>query len=134
MPLRWCVGDIQPRGGWGIGSEADRRSKLRFPIALVVRYAGRMPPVVGAGRTVNLSSSGALIASQQGMSVGARIELFVVWPILLNGTTPLQFVAVGRVVRSGSSVFALSFERHEFRIGKKQPESASNDKGCREVG
>ena len=83
---------------------------------------------------MNFSSSGALIASQSGMSVGAQIELFVDWPILRNGTTPLRLVAVGKVVRSDASVFALSFERYEFRTGKKQRESVSNDKGYREVG
>jgi hypothetical protein len=128
------VGDVQPRRGWGLGGEAERRSKVRFPITLGVRFVGRMPPVVGAGRTINLSSSGALIASQQEMSLGARIELFVVWPILLDGKTPLQFVAVGQVVRSDASVFALSFGRHEFRTGKKQPESVSDDKGRCKVG
>jgi hypothetical protein len=90
--------------------------------------------MVGAGQTVNLSSSGALVANQQPISLGARIELFVDWPIMLNGTIPLQFVAVGKVLRSDAGVFALSFKRYDFRTARKQPESVSENEGYREVG
>ncbi len=83
---------------------------------------------------MNLSSSGALITSQQAISLGAQIELFVDWPILLDGTTPLQLVAGGRVVRADANFFALSFERYELRPAKKQAESVFEDKDRREAG
>ena len=125
MALRWRVGDIQPRrsGDRDRGGEAERRSKMRFPIALMVRFVARKPPMGGTGYTVNLSSSGALIASQQLMSVGARIELSVDWPVMLDGATALQLVAIGQVVRSDADTFALSLRRCEFRTTKKQPKS-----------
>ena len=88
--------------------------------------------MVGVGRTVNLSSAGALVASQQPIRVGARIELFVDWPIRPSGTT-LQLFAVGNVVRSDAGVFALSFRRCEFRTARKQPEPVKKE-GHREVG
>jgi hypothetical protein len=125
------VHDIQQQNGWHLSRERERRSKARFPIALGVRYVGRVDPAVGAGVTRNVSSSGALIMSQRAISLGAQIELFVDWPILLDGTTPLQLVAAGHVVRSDAGVFALSFERYEFRLAKKKPESVSEDKGHR---
>jgi len=82
---------------------------------------------------VNLSSSGALVVDQHRMKVGQRIELFVNWPIKLDGTA-LQLVAVGKVVRSYAGVFALSFARYEFRTARNQAESVSKTKGQREVG
>jgi hypothetical protein len=106
---------------------------MRFPIGRGVRFVGHSPPMVGAGQTVNLSSSGALIASQQQMNVGARIELFVDWPVMLNGTTPLQFFAAASVVRSDAGAFALSLERHELRTMRKPPTRASEYGGHGEV-
>lgn len=105
--------------------EEERRPKIRLPIALGVRFITRRPPVFGAGRTVNLSSSGVLIASQYAMTVGAKIELFIDWPYRLNKTTPLQFVARGRVVRLDNGVFAVSLQHYEFRTMKKRPQSVS---------
>jgi len=113
--------------------EAERRPKIRFPIALGVRFITRRPRTVGTGQTVNLSSSGALIANQQRMRVGVRIELFVDWPIRLNETTALQFVARGRLVRSDADVFAVSLQRYEFRTMKKRPQSVSDSEGHDEV-
>ncbi len=114
---------------WHLGSEADRRSNLRFPLALDARFVERRTPVAGTGQTVNLSSSGALITSQHRIRVGVLVELFVDWPIRLDGTTPLQFVAIGRVVRSAPGAFALALQRHEFRTAKKRPQSAFGDEG-----
>jgi hypothetical protein len=108
-----------------IGAQVERRSKMRFPIALGVRFVAPMSLLAATGRTVNLSSSGALIAGQQQTSVGEQIHLFVDWPVMLNGATPLQLVAVGYVVRSDAGVFALSLERYEFRTTKKQPQFQS---------
>jgi hypothetical protein len=89
--------------------------------------------VAGTGQTVNLSSSGALIASEHRIELGAKIALFMDWPIMLNGTTPLQFVGRGRVVRSDADAFALSLEHHEFRIRKKRPQSVSDTESHGEV-
>ena len=122
------VDDIQPRAG-DMSGETERRSKMRFPITLGVRFVAPRWPFVGAGQTVNLSSKGALIASEQRVSVGERIELSVDWPAKLNGTTPLQFFAIARVLRSDAGAFALSLAQHEFRTMKKQPQSESDYEG-----
>lgn len=123
------MGDIQPRLSTVLGDEAERRSKLRFPLALGVCFVTRRPPLISAGQTVNLSSTGALIASQQRLRVGTKIELFVDWPIMLNGTMSLRFVARGRVKRSDSSIFAVSLQQYEFRTTKKRPQSVSDSEG-----
>lgn len=62
-----------------------------------------------------MSSGGVLVASQHPIIVGALVELSIEWPSLLDGRIPLQLIAIGRVLRGGTSHFAASFDRHEFR-------------------
>ena len=55
----------------------ERRSKSRFPLRLEVRYRilSGGPSLIGVGRTVNMSSRGLLIASEDAMRKNRRIEL-----------------------------------------------------------
>ena len=95
----------------------ERRSKARYPVQLTVRYrtVGRVQHVNGVGQTLNMSSGGLLVSAQHDISTGLRLEVNVEWPLLLNGTVPIQLVAHGKVVRSGSSMFAISFAQYQFR-------------------
>ena len=70
-----------------------------------------------------MSSGGLLIAAEQRTQVGAKIELNVEWPSLLDGTIPLQLVAVGRVVRCLESGFALAFTQYQFRTMSRKLQS-----------
>lgn len=96
---------------------AERREKFRYPLDLSVRF--RAPRArsdfSGLGVVVNLSSSGILVISGHDLSVGALVEMSIDWPALLEGRIPLQLFATGRVLRSETTGFAASFERHEFR-------------------
>jgi hypothetical protein len=100
--------------------QSERRIKFRYPLDLAVRfhYADTAAPVNGEGLAVNLSSGGALVASQRQMRVGSLVKLNIEWPFLLEGRIPLQLLAVGRVMRCGSTYFAVAFDRHEFRTMK----------------
>jgi len=92
----------------------ERRSKERFPLALNVRY--RTPAMVGTGHTVNVSSNGLLIASDEHIvEEGHFLKVSLEWPARLNGTTPLQLIVEGRVVRSVRAGFAVRMERYQFR-------------------
>jgi hypothetical protein len=99
----------------------ERRVKARYPLELNVRYhtLGRSNPVYGVGRTLNLSSNGALVASPDKMTEGVRLKLTIEWPSLLNGTTPLQLVTYGKVVRSSEDGFAVALETYQFRTMKR---------------
>jgi len=107
----------------------ERRSKMRYPVSLKVKYrtVGRSNRISGVGRTLNMSSGGLLIAADQRTEVGAKVELNVEWPSLLDGSIPLQLVAVGRVVRCLESGFALSFTQYQFRTMSRKLESLPND-------
>jgi hypothetical protein len=103
----------------------ERRSKIRYPVSLNVKYrtVGRSNRISGVGRTLNMSSGGLLIAADQHTQLGAKIELNVEWPSLLDGMIPLQLVAVGRVVRCLESSFALSFTQYQFRTMSRKLQS-----------
>lgn len=106
----------------------ERRFKARYPIELNVRYQtyGQAKPVSGVGRTVNFSSSGVLIAASERPADGDRLKLVVEWPSLLNGTTPLQLITFGRVVRSNESGFAVALEHYQFRTMKRTTSTLAN--------
>jgi hypothetical protein len=99
---------------------AERRLKFRYPIDLRVgfHYFSQGTRLYGAGNAVNISSGGILVESKHQIIEGALVEMSIEWPSLLHGRVPLQLVAVGRVLRRGTSQFAVSFERHEFRTMK----------------
>jgi c-di-GMP-binding flagellar brake protein YcgR len=110
-------------------SEAsDQRSHLRYPISLEVEYKllnrGHTKSR-GSGRTLNISSGGALIAISNQLALGARVEVIVDWPFLLDGIRPLKLVMRGRVVRSVGTSIAIRTEHRKFRAtsGSKQTTS-----------
>lgn len=95
----------------------ERRSRVRFPIELRVRYRtlGRGEPLAGVGRVVNVSSGGVLLAYQDEIRAGTPMELNIEWPSLLDGRVPLQLVMLGRVVRCELSGLAVALSRYSFR-------------------
>jgi hypothetical protein len=95
----------------------DRRMKSRYPLELNIRYQtmGTAAPVAGVGQTVNMSSSGMLVACTKSVPEGTRLKIFVEWPSLLNGTTPLQLITVGTVVRCSQTRLSIVFESYQFR-------------------
>ena len=100
----------------------ERRSRIRFPIALDARYAvlGRQD-MGGTGRTVNISSQGALIASARELSPGTSIRVVIEWPILLGSVRPLALHILGKVVRSDRDLLAVRFSHHKLRTQSKPP-------------
>ncbi len=72
---------------------------------------------------MNVSSHGFLIASDgQLVRAGNRLQVAMEWPSMLDGTTPLQLIAVCRVIRCQSEVFAVRLERYQFRTRKSKAE------------
>ena len=108
--------------------EEERRSKIRYAIDLEVRFskAKRTSRSYNVGHTLNISSSGLLIASPCVVTEGTALQLMIEWPYSLDGKIPLQLVATGFVVRSSASQFAVSFRSYQFRTmrPKSTPEKA----------
>jgi hypothetical protein len=99
------------------GGAADRRRTTRFPVCEELRYRvlHKSSPVSGIGKTLNIGSGGILFSTEQKLPLGRTVELSVNWPVRLDGTCPLKFVAIGRVVRADSQYAAVRIERYEFR-------------------
>jgi hypothetical protein len=76
--------------------------------------------LIGEGRTVNMSSRGLLIASEEAkVNAGARLQLTVDWPSLLHGITPLQLIVSCRVTRCLKEEFAVEMDQYQFRTKKR---------------
>lgn len=120
--LRRVVPLLEPRSArvinWPI--RAERRLKARYPLDLSVnyRYVYHGFRFSGAGRAVDLSSGGILVASHHQLIEYPLMELSIEWPFLLDGRVPLQLITIGRALPRGEFHFAVAFERHEFRTTK----------------
>ena len=106
----------------------ERRSKARYELTLAVSYSTlhKKNPDCGTGHTLNMSSGGVKIAAPNGFNLGQLVRINMEWPELLNGEIPLQFIAVGRIVRCDPFSFAIAFQHHEFRTVK--PPSSSKQR------
>ncbi len=100
----------------------ERRQKARYPLQLAVQYQtlDKKTPVSGVGRTTNFSSGGILIEAQHNVTEGSRLRVTIEWPSLLNGTTPLQLITTGRVVRCEETSLAVALERYQFRTMRRR--------------
>ena len=91
-----------------------RRNRVRFPVALPVRYSvdGR----TRSGVTANMSSSGVFIATREVLPVDRRIKLTIDWPAALDGRCPLCLAVLGRICRISRHGMGVAIEKHEFRL------------------
>jgi hypothetical protein len=108
----------------------DCRANRRYEISLELRWKiVRWKRVLdsGSGRTLDLSSSGILFESGRPLAPGAKIELSIVWPVLLQNMTPLQLFANGRIVRSDRSRTAMRMAHHEFKTLAAEHRSPGGD-------
>ncbi len=99
---------------------SERRLKYRYPLDSSVRFRAdhRKDPFSGTGLVLNMSSGGILVATREPVIEGALLEMSIEWPSLLDGKVSLQLIAMGRVLRRGTSSFAAAFESYEFRTLK----------------
>jgi len=98
--------------------ENDRRTKWRFGIERELRYKLMADDVIigsGAGRTLDISSSGVAFLGEHNIAPGTLIELSISWPVLLEDSCPMRLVIFGRVVRNSSFCTACTVDKYEFR-------------------
>lgn len=101
-----------------MNQETDRRGSNRFEIDRELRFKvtnRKAQGEVGQGRTINMSSTGILFATDQNLLPGRTVELAVSWPAQLNNKCALKLVARGRVVRSEAGYAAVQIQHYEFR-------------------
>jgi len=101
----------------------DRRSRRRFRIPVRVLYRqifeGRLLSA-GAAQTVDVSSSGILLAGISGPLLrGVPVELSLSWPVLLDETVPIALHAEAFVVRVERERVALQFRKTQFHTARR---------------
>jgi PilZ domain len=115
--------------------QSEQRVKGRFPIALDVQYKllrGDRVDQVGCGKTLNISSGGVLLETDQPLPANGFIEIAIKWPFLLREVCGLKLVMRGRIVRRDprTKITAVRAESHEFRTtGVRSARSAGADAG-----
>ena len=110
------TGAYDPR--MNFGGPTDRRETNRFPVREDVRYRvlrAKGALASGVGKTLNIGSGGILFTTEEKLPMGRLVEVAVNWPVRLDGACPLQFVAVGKVVRSEAAKAAVQIDRYEFK-------------------
>lgn len=96
----------------------ERRESSRFPVREDLKYRlihSKSQAISGTGTTLNIGSGGILFTTEEKLPVGRTVELSVNWPARIDGTCPLKFVAVGRVIRSEPHRAAVRIESYQFK-------------------
>jgi hypothetical protein len=96
----------------------ERRSAGRMSIEQNVQYRlldRRDGDLSGAGKTLDISSSGVIFTTSHTLLPGRRVELVIDWPAQLNHKCALKLIARGRVVRFEGDRVAIEILQHEFR-------------------
>jgi hypothetical protein len=99
--------------------ETERRTRYRFGIRRELRYKlvkGRTVVAMGAGHTIDMGSRGVAFYAQDKLRPGARLELSISWPALLDQSSPIQLIVFGRVLRRAGRTAVCTVNRYEFRI------------------
>ncbi len=95
----------------------ERRPKS-FPLELAVHYVNPERPApleVVSGRTLEMSSCELSFIAEKLPQIGQSLELFIDWPVLLDGDVKLQLIISGTVVHAHGRTVALRIHRHDFR-------------------
>jgi c-di-GMP-binding flagellar brake protein YcgR len=109
-------------------TKLERRTSVRFPLTLDVRYSvlQRNGPIeTGSGQLIDVSSSGLRFTAQAHIEPGLKIDIAINWPVLLDGRIQLQLTVSGVVVRSSGTEISMRIQRHDFRTRSVQLKAAS---------
>lgn len=99
-----------------IGHNEDRRRAIRFPLEMDLCYRNVVRrDSWNKGQSINISSSGLLMRTDDPLPQGMEIEVAIQWPKKLDDRVPLQLIVKGRVARVLQSGAAIEIQRFEFR-------------------
>jgi PilZ domain len=96
----------------------ERRLGVRVPLQCALRYeTGSMTQKKrGEGRVIDISSSGVAFTTESALRRNTRVALHIQWPVQLEGDTPVELFASGRVVRAEPGKIALKYDQFNFKI------------------
>jgi hypothetical protein len=112
----WTSGQRRPSTAFTRESEwrrLSRRYAIKTAVQYLLIYEDRVVKM-GAGLSVNLSSTGILFESSERLPPGMRVELQIAWPALRDESVRLTLHARGRTVRSWDRYTAVEISQHRF--------------------
>jgi len=98
--------------------KSPSREKRRFPIEQDLRCRcgdGRRFWTVGIGKTTEISRDEVCFTTQVPLKLGARVNLDIDWPAVLDNTRLLTLEIRGSVVRSAPDTAVIKIARYIFR-------------------
>ena len=93
--------------------ERPNRYEIHRPLEYKIR--GTAGPVVGAGRTLNISRRGVLFHAEEDLKVGRRIELVVRMGSALGKGPDVNLVVQGVTVRCAQGNVAVAIKKYKLR-------------------
>ena len=106
----------------------DRRTAEQHGLELPLEYRLFGPDrsaQEGCGRTLNMSSTGLLVAPDQQISKGLPIEIVVQLPAELKDGNGTRLLILGHVLRSGATGAAIKILRYGFiHVHHREPSPA----------
>ena len=93
---------------------SERRQHHRYPINAPTEYilAGNRAQAT----TLNMSSGGVLLKTDERLPLGSPIRVLIDWPVLLDERCPLRLVIAGKILRSDARVTAVGIIRYDFHL------------------
>ncbi len=93
--------------------ERPNRYEIHRPLEYKIR--GATGPVVGAGRTLNISRRGVLFHAEENLKVGRRIELVVRMGSALGKGPDVNLIVQGVTVRCMKGNVAVAIKKYKLR-------------------
>ena len=90
---------------------------LMYPLTLDLQYkvlSGRLE-TAGIGQTSSMGSGKLVFTGNQSIKSGARLEISILWPALLDDHVRLQLVIQGRAIDVAGKRITVCFAKHQFR-------------------
>ena len=99
-------------------AQSERRQHRRYPITAQLEYI--LTGNRAQATTLNISSGGVFLKTDQILPVGDQIRVLINWPVLLDQRCPLRLVITGRILRSDEAGAAVGIVRYDFKIHPKR--------------
>jgi len=106
----------------GEPGQLERRLHRRYSIALEAEYrlvSRDGTRCQGSCRTVNISSGGILLETNDALFPLGNIEVSIKWPCFLRDVVPLKLIVRGDIVRVDGNSIAVEMTWHEFRTASE---------------
>ena len=102
-----------------MNDETGQNTSRRFPMTYGLRYVmtppAAQPTGKGAGETVWMSRQEVAFLAKGPACVGDKVQIYIAWPVLLNGAVPLQLIVNAEIVQCSGPLSIAKLTKHEFR-------------------